>query len=79
MAIPAELLGGTKIPSDYILARAHKPDEFQGSPEQEAVLQEAIQYMAHVASSHLQQARELLPTQVRTGTNIHLSLCRNVC
>ena len=56
LSIPADLLGTTKLRSDYFLARLD--DTFDPKPEFEHVIQEAIQHMAYLASQQLSQVRE---------------------
>jgi NADH dehydrogenase [ubiquinone] 1 alpha subcomplex assembly factor 6 len=56
MSIPAELLTTRPIPSDYLLAR--QDPEYQSNPENEKMLQEAVQHMAYVASKYLARASD---------------------
>lgn len=64
MAIPADLLS-QPISSDYLMARFN-PD-FKPNPEKEAVLKEAVQFMAYTASNHLAKASELQPGVPKAG------------
>lgn len=70
LSIPANLLGSTRVHSHYLLARID--EKFQPKPEVELALQEAIQYMAHVASQNLRKAQEMQGDVPTSGKSILL-------
>lgn len=57
LSIPADAFSQRIPPSQYLLGR--RDPEFEKNSEYDESLREAVQKVAHVASSHLSRAREL--------------------